>query len=247
VGQTGEWSPDRRSLVYANGTDLFLANSDGTESHKLVSVAGVAFVPVWSPDGSEVRLSVRNTPGVWSLWEVSDKGTNPHRLLAGWHNPPNECCGEWTADGKYFIFQSQGQIWALSEKAGFLRKPSGTPVQLTSSPFSLFTPLPSKDGKKLFVVGQTFRGGLVRYDSKADQVVPFMSGISAEYVTFSKDASGLPMSRIQKARSGEARQMEVSVCNFLTRPYTPSCLAGPQMASRSSSITSLPGKPKRFT
>ena len=134
-----------------------------------------------------MRLTVQNSQIVQSLWEVSAQGANLRPLLAGWHNPPNECCGKWTADGKYFIFQSQGQIWALPEEGGFLRKRSGTPVQLTSSPLSLSSPLPSKDGKKLFVVGRTFRGGLVRYDSKAGQFVPFLSGISAGDVAFSKD------------------------------------------------------------
>ncbi len=57
----------------------------------------------------------------------------------------------------------------------------------TVRPLRLGLPLPSKDGKKLFVVGRTSRGGLVRYDSKSGQFVPFLSGISAEYVAFSKD------------------------------------------------------------
>jgi Tol biopolymer transport system component len=187
VGSGGAWSPDGQNLVYANGSDLFLAKSDGTESRKLVSVADVAFAPAWSPDGSELRLSVHIKGGGQSLWEVSSQGSNLHPLLSGWHHPPDECCGEWTPDGKYYVFQSQGQIWALPEKRGFLRKHSGMPIQLTSSPLSLGSPLPSKDGKKLFVVGQTFRGGLVRYDPKARQFLPFLAGISAEHVSFSKD------------------------------------------------------------
>ena len=51
----------------------------------------------------------------------------------------------------------------------------------------MFSPFPSKDGKKLFVVGQTYRGELMRYDSKSGQFSPFLGGISAEYVDFSKD------------------------------------------------------------
>jgi eukaryotic-like serine/threonine-protein kinase len=51
----------------------------------------------------------------------------------------------------------------------------------------LFTPLPSKDGKKLFVVGRSYRGDLERGDSKSGQFTPFLSGISAEDVVFSKD------------------------------------------------------------
>jgi Tol biopolymer transport system component/predicted Ser/Thr protein kinase len=188
VGGDGAWSPDGRTLVYTNGSDLFLAKGDGSESHKLVSMPGLPFLPAWSPDGSELRLSVQglNTPAR-SLWEVSAQGTNLHQLLAGWHNPPAESWGRWTPDGRYFVFQSRGQIWVLPERGGFLRKPSGTPIRLTSSPLRLSSPLPSKDGKKLFVVGQTSRGELMRYDSKAGQFLPFVSGISAGDVTFSKD------------------------------------------------------------
>jgi Tol biopolymer transport system component/predicted Ser/Thr protein kinase len=188
VGGDGAWSPDGKTLVYTNGSDLFLAKGDGTESHKLASMPGLPFLPAWSPDGSELRLTVQglNTPAR-SLWEVSAQGSNLHQLLAGWHNPPAESWGRWTPDGRYFVFQSQGQIWVLPEKGGFLRKPSGTPVRLTSSPLRLSSPLPSKDGKKLFVVGQTFRGELVRYDSKAGEFLPYVSGISAGDVTFSKD------------------------------------------------------------
>jgi Tol biopolymer transport system component len=52
---------------------------------------------------------------------------------------------------------------------------------------SLNFPLPGKDGNKLFVIGRTFRGELVRYDPKASQFSPFLGGISAEFVDFSQD------------------------------------------------------------
>jgi Tol biopolymer transport system component len=45
----------------------------------------------------------------------------------------------------------------------------------------------SPDGKKLYVIGQQLRGELVRYDSKSHEWVPYLSGISAEFVDFSKD------------------------------------------------------------
>src|SRR6516162_10265319 len=48
-------------------------------------------------------------------------------------------------------------------------------------------PLPSSDGKKVFVVGRTVRGELVHYDSNSGKLVPLLGGISAEYVDFSKD------------------------------------------------------------
>ena len=48
-------------------------------------------------------------------------------------------------------------------------------------------PVPSLDGKKLFVVGAQPRGELVRYDGKSGQFVPYLSGISAEHLNFSRD------------------------------------------------------------
>jgi serine/threonine protein kinase/Tol biopolymer transport system component len=188
VGQDAAWSPDGRTLVYAHGSELFLAKSDGTESRKLVSVTGQGFYPAWSPAGSKLRFTARDyKTGGNSLWEVSAQGTNLHPLFPGWHNPPDECCGKWTEDGKYFVFQSQGQIWALSEKGAYLRQSAGKPIELTSSPLSLSAPLPSKDGKKLFAVGRTYRGELERWESKSGRFTPFLSGISAEDLAFSKD------------------------------------------------------------
>src|SRR5208282_1122830 len=46
---------------------------------------------------------------------------------------------------------------------------------------------PSPDGKKLFVAGRQGRGELVRYDAQSHQFVPFLSGISAGELDFSRD------------------------------------------------------------
>jgi serine/threonine protein kinase/Tol biopolymer transport system component len=189
AGETAALSPDGKTLAYANLNDLFLANADGTESHKLLSVKGDIKNVTWSLDSSHLRFDTSETAGSLGqqlVWEVSTSGADLHRLLAGWHDPPDECCGKWTAGGKYFIFHSNHQIWALGQKEGFIQS-EPKPIPLTSSPLSLSSPLPSRDGKKLFVIGQTYRGELMRYDSKSGQFAPFLGGISAEYVAFSKD------------------------------------------------------------
>jgi len=130
--------------------------------------------------------TVASTPS-GPLYQVSVDGTKLHPLVPDWHTPPEECCGQWTPDGKYFVFQSQGNIWALAEKRNILGNTSGQPVQLTSGPMSFSSPLPSKDGKKLFVVGALARGELARYDARSAEFIPFLSGISADSVSFSKD------------------------------------------------------------
>ncbi len=189
TAETAAWSPDGKKLAYTNLGDLFLANSDGSDSRKLTSVQGDILNLTWSPDSSHLRFDSSGSAGTATQQlerEISVDGTNLHALLQGEHNLPDACCGKWTADEKYFVFQSSGQIWALPRK-GTLFHSEPQPVQLTSSPLSLSSPLPSKDGRKLFVIGQNFRGELTRYDAKSGQLAPFLGGISAEYVAFSKD------------------------------------------------------------
>jgi Tol biopolymer transport system component len=189
------WSPDGREVVYTQGNSLYRAKIDGTGSRKIFSVAAPAFPhsSCWSPDGSRLRFTVSTVTNMTSLWEVSAEGKDPHPLLSGWNNPPAECCGTWTPDGKYFLFQSQRggstNIWAIREGRSFLRKVNHEPVQLTTGPTSTYAPVPSTDGKRLFVVTAQLRGELVRYDSASHQFTPFLSGISAIGVNFSPDGN----------------------------------------------------------
>ena len=187
AGQAAAWSPDGQRIVYGEGNDLFLAKSDGSELHKLVSAPDRIQYPAWSPDGKVIRFNVGGLTLTGPLYQVSADGTNLHLLLPGWHTPPDENGGRWTADGKYFVFRSGTNIWALAGKGNLFGKADSQPLQLTAGPMSFFTPLPSKDGKKLFVVGALARGELTRYDTRSAEFVPFLSGISADSVSFSKD------------------------------------------------------------
>jgi eukaryotic-like serine/threonine-protein kinase len=189
IAETAAWSPNGKMIAFTNLRELFVANADGSQPRKLAEVKGDILNVSWFPDGRSLRFDSSESAGTLGQeleWEIAADGSGLHRLLAGWHNPPNECCGRWTPDGKFFIFQSQNQIWALPKSGGWFQS-DPKPVQLTASPLSLSSPLPSKDGKKLFLLGQIYRGELTRYDAKTKQFVPFLGGISAEFADFSKD------------------------------------------------------------
>ena len=147
-----------------------------------------------------------------------------HPLLAGWRQPNHksdisglsgECCGRWTPDGKYFVFDSGGQLWALREKESLLRKVSREPMQLTSGAINYGFPIPSKDGRKLFAVAGLVRGELVRYDGKSKAIEPFLSGISAQDVAFSKDGQwvayvSFPEGTLWRSKADGSDRLQVS-------------------------------------
>jgi Tol biopolymer transport system component len=178
------WSPDGKSVVYATSNgDLNLINSDGTGAHKLASVGGVADSLSWSPDARTIRFTHDG-----SLWEITSSGSNLHQLLANWHPADAKCCSKWSPDGKLFVFVGpEDQIFALDEKQGLFQQSAKEPIQLTSGPVQWGTPVFGRDGTKIFATGSIRAGELDRLDSKSHQFQPFLSGISANMVAFSKD------------------------------------------------------------
>jgi Tol biopolymer transport system component/DNA-binding winged helix-turn-helix (wHTH) protein len=179
------WSPDGSELAFVQGTAVYRARSDGSGAQQVAKLPGVGSWLRWSPDGSRLRLTVFDrATGQSSIGEVLLSGKGARRLLADWSQRGSECCGNWTPDGKYFVFQStqegKTEIWALAASKKNL-------VQLTNGQINSLAPFVSADGQKLYVIGEQLRGELSRYDSKAGQFVPFLSGMSAEFVDFSRD------------------------------------------------------------
>jgi Tol biopolymer transport system component/DNA-binding winged helix-turn-helix (wHTH) protein len=189
LGHDAAWSPNGRLIAYAKGNDLYVCKADGTETRKLVAAPGPVRWPRWSPRGNALRFTVGDPNGWTSIEEVSAVGGQPHALLPGWKG--TYCCGNWTPDGKYYVFQSTSNsntdIWALRERTGLFRGRDGEPVQLTAGPMDFQSPASSVDGKRLFVIGEQPRGELVRFESKSGQFVPYLGGISAKDVDVSKD------------------------------------------------------------
>jgi serine/threonine protein kinase/Tol biopolymer transport system component len=186
------WSPDGKRIAFSEGKEIFLAKSDGSEPQRLLITAGTSEDLRWSPDGTNLRFTVTDPQtNNRTIWQASADGSNLHPLLAGWNNPPNECCGEWTPEGKYFVFAAvrsgTANVWARREAGGLFRSGRQEPVQLTTGPMNIGYPVPSRDGKRLFVQGWQSRGELVRYDAKSGKFEPYLSGISAMGLDFSRD------------------------------------------------------------
>jgi hypothetical protein len=128
-----------------------------------------------------------------SLWELTLKGDKPQQLLPSWSDPHSECCGNWTRDGKSYIFQSNGpegsNLWILPEKRALAwRAPQ--PFALTAGPLSYLSPVPSRQDNKIFLIGAHMRSQLHRLDAATRQFVPYLPEIGmADRTEFSKDGT----------------------------------------------------------
>ena len=190
------WSPDGESLLYTAGRDLYRAAADGSESHKLATLPHEPFWPSWSPDGSTIRFStLDNHPLRRQLWEVRPDGSGLHPMFRDWRAEAGECCGNWTPDGRWFVFEAFGggqqSLWAIRDKAPFWQKVNPQPTRLTVTQMSMRSPESSRDGKRIFFIGVMPRDEIVRWDALQRVFVPFLNGLSAEGLRFSRDGQNL--------------------------------------------------------
>src|SRR5260370_14332094 len=54
-----------------------------------------------------------------------------------------------------------------------------------------YAPAPSKDGKRMFFIGVLPRGEMLQRDAKSRHFVPFLPGLSAENISFSRDGQSM--------------------------------------------------------
>jgi hypothetical protein len=165
-------SPDGRMLVYVVESDVFVSRADGSDARRVATFPkrypGYA---AWAPDGRKIRFSLTDyRAGGTSIWEVTPDGRDVRPILSGWSNPPAECCGRWTPDGRHFIFQATQNgatsLWAIREPHGYRRSGTSLPVRLTAEGSLHFrSPAPSKDGRKVFAIGDEVRGEIMRRDA----------------------------------------------------------------------------------
>jgi serine/threonine protein kinase len=116
LAQDACWAPDGLHLAFLNDKDIFLAQPDGSGISKLATTNGHAHFIRFSPDGTRLRFNVirgASSLGDWEIAEMGADGSGLHQL------PIHGCCGTWSADGRYYFYQTDRDIWALPERRSF--------------------------------------------------------------------------------------------------------------------------------
>ncbi len=219
-GREAAWSPDGQRLVFIKGVDLYLANADGSHARKIRSFDAIPSAIRFSPDGQRVRLTL-TPPGNnnSSIWEMKADASDLHPLFPGWKTDVPVCCGDWTRNGHYYIFEALSpagskDLWAVRDSSWpFHRKLE--PVRLTTGPLWYMNAVSSPDSTQIFANGELLQGELVRYDSQSRQFLPYLSGVSAGEADFSPDGQWIvyvkyPELTLWRARTDGSQRMQLT-------------------------------------
>jgi len=133
----------------------------------------------------------------------------------------------------------------LADKAPFWHKLAREPVQLTTGPLNFNFPLPSPDGKKLFVHGWLPRAEMVRYDVKIGAFLPLLAENEATQVDFSRDGEFVAYVRAD----GTLWRSKVDGSERLQLTHTPMQATVPHWSPDGTQIAfsaTRPGEPVRI-
>ena len=193
VATDAVWGERAETILYCNGHDLYVVNRDGANRRKILTVSGYVESLRRSPNSQLLRftMTTRAMGGTSSIWEVSANGAGLREVVPGLPGSA-ACCGAWMAGNDDFLFQwtraGRTDLWELPGNRSVLRP---APIRLTAGPMNLSEPTASGAPNEAFVVGSIPRAELVKYVPQTAELVPYLSGISAEGVETSRDGQWL--------------------------------------------------------
>lgn len=257
------WSPDGTKIAFADQNAIYLTADEGATIREVQAFGVTPEYLRWAPDGRGLRVNLRDRKSAMSsFWELTfnDQELSQVASLIPLRTGLKEC---WTRsitldeDGRSFVAGGEcaNQRIDLIEKnrlpwnSNFELVPTSTMVQ---NPEELAL---DPRSEKVFALAtsagpQNARGAqridLLRFNTRSHEFRPFLPGIKAADVDFSKDENWIAYVRrpdqtlwISRADGSSARQIEIQA-DFLELPrWSPD---GKWLAF----MALLPGKPWRI-
>lgn len=192
VGHDPAWSPDGGQIVFVRGRSLYTVHPDGTQLRELAHGPGLPHFPAWSPDGETIRFSMdRREDSSQAVWEMAADGSGLHPILASGRTPTSQSAGQWTADGRYFLFSGcetyDCNLWGIREAWNWFRRSHHDPVQLTHGPDSLHVAIPAQAGSRVFAFSFRSHRELQKIEPQSHRAESLILNANAEEAGISPD------------------------------------------------------------
>jgi len=183
------WSSDGKSIYFVQDQQVWVMDEDGDHARVLWKSPELPINLAVSPDGTQLSVTLYSKIG--RIWLVSSDGKDPHPLDLDWPIDADEYDGQWTPDGRHFVFRSwregRGNVYELVKPRWFefWKKPGA--IRLTGNQLNITDAVPARDSKSLFVLGRVESGTMQAFDPRAGKLVPFLGGLPALEFAVSPD------------------------------------------------------------
>ncbi len=259
VGQVhcafARWSPDNKQIAFTVGNHLYLTDPEGHEPHLVWSFDAKAVNIIWSPDGRRIRVVAQNEMTLASTsWEIDSGDTGAFdgsvAVKLPLHTP---CCTDWTwtGDGRdfaYVVAQNVGEATShLGDQRLFRTGRWGTPQELSIDLGRIQSLASGKNGSRLyFLISNTNRGELLRYNARERSFQNYLPGLSAEYLSFSHDGQWMSYSLTQDRSLWRSRADGSQALRVVGPPMEVALSSWSPDGSQIAFMGRLPGKPWRI-
>jgi serine/threonine protein kinase len=235
--QDMRWAPDGQSILLADKGAIYSMKEDGRNQRKLWERSGIVDSLGFSPDGREITWALIDPKGNSRQWRMKADGTEPRLILPDWPSTSDQWFGQWTRDGKHYVFLSdrlagvnsfagQGNVYELIEPRWFefWKKPSA--AILTTNQLDIQALAPGADGDSIFVLGQADQGAMQVLDSATGKYVPFLDGLAAAGFVISPDRqwmaySDFPAGNLWKSRLDGSEAVQLTTVQAFMQDWSP--------------------------